>query len=204
MSKEFFIGDSRYIINEDNNDFKIYPADKNGYPKQDEIALTPLSDLLSKEAYETDFAFINAVINFNKNYPVFKVSIIDKLIITKDYKIYLFYKNNNKFGIYKIKINDINNYNEEYYKELLYKVLNNEISVNDIRDIRAREYITKLVSQYNENIVSNEGGSSSENAKVKVRKSGFASKLLIICLSFFTIGVITVLVIVIINKFIIK
>ena len=34
MSKEFFIGDSRYIINEDNNDFKIYPADKNGYPKQ--------------------------------------------------------------------------------------------------------------------------------------------------------------------------
>ena len=204
MSKEFFIGDSRYIINEDNNDFKIYPADKNGYPKQDEIALTPFSDLLSKEAYGTDFAFINAVINFNKNYPVFKVSIIDKLIITKDYKIYLFYKNNNKFGIYKIKINDINNYNEEYYKELLYKVLNNEISVNDIRDIRAREYITKLVSQYNENIVSNEGGSSSENAKVKVRKSGFASKLLIICLSFFTIGVITVLVIVIINKFIIK
>lgn len=225
MSKEFFIGNKRYIIKNDNNDIRIYLADKFGNPSI-ELALTPFSDIMSKQylTYDIDLSFKKLLNNFNKKYPIDKVSIPEKIITTKDHHLYLFYRKDNIYSIYNIKAKDIeedNNYNRLLHQLLngksinvgnyilstdtFYKLLNKDIDINNINDDYTKEIINDLIILY-ENLfgkinTSQDNGTGNVNSKVKVRKAGFASKLFIICLSFFSIGVIVALIIVIINKF---
>lgn len=222
MNKEFRINNKRYIVNFENNEIRIYLADKFGNPSL-ELSLTPFSDLkFDYVSYDIDKLFLTTINYFNQKYPIDKVSISEKLIITKDNNIYLLYKNNNFYSIDKVKLKDIYDEKTNYYKQLLnlllngksitinnyilspnyfYKLLNKEVDI-DNDDIK--EEINQLINLYNKLFgeVINSSDSGNTNAKVKVRKAGYISKLFIICLSFFTIGVIVALIIVIINKFI--
>ena len=228
MNKEFKLNDRRFIVNFENNDIRIYLADKHGNPSL-ELSLTLFNDLKQEYvSYDLDKTILNLINNFNQKYPVLKVSISEKLIITEDYNIYLLFKNNNLYSIRKIPLYDILDEKINYYKQLLYQLLNgNSVSVkdyilssnyfyqllnedviiNDILDEEVKEVVIQLLNTYKKlfgEVITNksEGGTGNENAKVKVKKAGYISKLFIICLSFFSIGVFVALMIVIINKFI--
>lgn len=228
MNKEFKLNDRRFIVNFENNDIRIYLADKHGNPSL-ELSLTLFNDLKQEYvSYDLDKTILNLINNFNQKYPVLKVSISEKLIITEDYNIYLLFKNNNLYSIRKIPLYDILDEKINYYKQLLYQLLNGnsvsikdyilssnyfyqllneDVIINDILDEEVKEVVIQLLNTYKKlfgEVITNksEGGTGNENAKVKVKKAGYISKLFIICLSFFSIGVFVALMIVIINKFI--
>ena len=128
MDKEFFVENRHYIVQKENNFFRIFLADKNGNPAI-ELALTNYNDVINKPyiTYDMDNSFVSFIKSFNNKYPVQFISYPEKLIITTDYSIYYLKKENNMFSIYNIvqkkidKKNEINN--NSINNQLLNKLL---------------------------------------------------------------------------------
>lgn len=230
MDREFRIGDKYFILKEQNNKVRIFLADKNRNPYV-ELALIPYEDLNEKNylSYDIEPAFINTINSFNDMYPVESVSNAEKIIVTRDHDLYLLVKNNNRFGVYPLGTNDVkslydgNNYNyllnkllqgealnfDNYIlsRETFYNILSNPKIIDSIIGENAKNMVYSLVELYKQIFGNQEknvgdGGSSSENAKVKVRKAGFANKMFMICLSCFSFGVIIALIIVLLNRYV--
>ncbi len=230
MDREFRIGDKYFILKEKDNKVRIFLADKKGNPYF-ELALIPYDDLNTKAylSYDINPTFIKSINSFNNTYPVESVAYLEKIIVTKDHKLYLLVKNNNRFGVYLIETNEVkdlnncNNYNyllnkllngetvniDNYIlsRENFYNILSNPKIIDGIIGENAKNVVNSLVILYKKifgvqekNVT--DGGSGSENSKVKVRKAGFANKMFMISLSCFSLGIVIALIIVLLNRYV--
>lgn len=225
MDKEFIIDDKKYILNIKDNNVRIFLADNKGNPSI-ELNLTLYDDLNDKAyvTYDIKKSFITSLDYFNNQYPIHSFSYTKKLIITKDYNIYLLKKNNGLFSVYKVSTKDFenndtgNNYNQLLNELLLgktinvgsyimssdsfYKFLTGEVSIDIIDDNDSKNIILSLINNYKRLFGNNiSEGTGAENAKIKVRKAGFINKLFMISLSCFTAGIVVTLIFVIIKKY---
>ena len=231
MDKEFFVENRHYIVQKENEFFRIFLADKNGNPSI-ELALINYNDVVNKPyiTYDMDNSFISLIKSFNNKYPVQFISYPEKLIITTDYNIYYLKKENNMFSIYNIVQKNIdrnnqiknNSINNQLLNKLLlgktisignyilsidafYSFLKGEASVDSVLDQFTRDSIIELIELYKkvfgESVPTvSDGGNGNVNAKVKVRRAGFANRIFMISLAGFTFGIISTLIFIIITK----
>lgn len=315
MNGRFKLDDYRHFIIEfKNDDVLIFAANDNDYPTI-QLFLTPFNAIKKQKYLNIDKTFIGILNAINSKYPIFKICYEEKLIITKNHKLFHLTKNINQYNIVEVDIdyikenikndyekildklengepqqigsylidletikrcinnsnifksipdeetkntltsiadlyrqkqnnklssfaqeankqnidNNTNNDNnqqkitEEKYKTLYNKILNDqtfnigninlsydiikeyskdESLLNNIEDNKIKEVFINLIKLYKINQKNNEeipGGSS--NAKVKVKRAGFASRLLILSLAGFTTGIVVTFVFIILKKY---
>ena len=126
MIGRFKLDDYRHFVIEfKNNDVVIYAADHNDYPTIP-LFLTPFNDIESQKDLNMDKSFTTLINNINAKYPIFKICYEEKLIITKNHKVYLISQKNNMYSIREVVIYYTKEADKSKYAKLLDKILNGE------------------------------------------------------------------------------
>lgn len=225
MDGDFYLDNNRhFIVQIVDRNVRIFIANKQGLPTI-ELSLIPYDVFNNKDyvRHGIDNSFINLVNNLNSNCPLFAISPQERILITSDFKI-LYVVKNNGYSVYPVNVKYDNKiYSDNKLKKIIddlnlgyevnidgytinkdgfYTCLNDPSVLNRISDEKVKKIYFKLVDFYNKNNKTDlQGGSGSENAKVKIKRAGFANRLFMICLAAFSTGIIVAFIFIVINKY---
>lgn len=126
MNGRFKLDDYRHFIIEfKNNDVLIFAANDKDYPTIP-LFLTPFNDIEKQKYLNIDKTFIGILNTINSKYPIFKICYEEKLIITKNHKLFHLTKNNNQYNIAEIVIDYAKENMKNDYEKILDKLENGE------------------------------------------------------------------------------
>lgn len=194
MNGKFTLDQYRnFIIEFKNDDVKIFATDHNDYPTLP-LFLMPFNDI-NQKYLNIDKIFIDIINAINVKYPILKISYEEKIIVTKNHKLFLISKNNNKYNVTEILVDYTIENEKSTYSELLYKMsngeqvnidgylidlniiqkcVNNDSIINSIKNEKAKETLFGIVDVYKQQI--NNKLSAFANNEVKSNSSNTDEK----------------------------
>ena len=191
MIGRFILDDYRHFVIEfKNSDVLIYAADHNDYPTIP-LFLTPFNDIENQKYLNIDKSFNTIINNINIKYPILKICYEEKLIITKNHKVYLISQKNNMNNIREVVIEYTKEDDKSKYAKLLDRILNgeqihlgsflidletikkcvnNSDILNSIQDEETKMTISSIVDIYKETIKDKLNSFANLNEKNKIEQ----------------------------------